>query len=206
MEFNEKQVQIILVAEKLFADNGFDGTSIRHIAKKAGANIAMISYYFGSKDKLLEAILLYRASDFRMELESEIAKNTSYMEKLDAIIAFSIKRIHTGRRTHKIVNLEFSNRYRHIDFNKYIEQKKENLSILENFVKAGQEAGVFVKDVNVQLLTPTIFGTYFHFYYNKKFYMDILDLKNESDINNYVYDTLTKHIQKTIKALLRYED
>ena len=54
MDWSEKQIQILEVAEKLFAENGYDGTSIRHISKKAGINIAMISYYFGSKDKLLK--------------------------------------------------------------------------------------------------------------------------------------------------------
>ncbi len=51
MEYNEKQLQILEVAEKLFAANGFDGTSIRDIASEAEVNIAMISYYFGSKEK-----------------------------------------------------------------------------------------------------------------------------------------------------------
>ena len=54
-DFNEKQIEILHVAEKLFAEVGFDGTSIREIAKIANINIAMISYYFGSKEKLLEA-------------------------------------------------------------------------------------------------------------------------------------------------------
>jgi len=46
-EFNEKQIQILQVTEKLFAEKGFDGTSIRDIAKQANINIAMVSYYFG---------------------------------------------------------------------------------------------------------------------------------------------------------------
>ena len=50
-EFNEKQLEILQVAEQLFAEEGFDGTSVRDIAKKANVNIAMISYYFGSKEK-----------------------------------------------------------------------------------------------------------------------------------------------------------
>lgn len=48
-DFNDKQIEILLVAEKLFSEHGFDGTSIRDIAKEANINIAMISYYFGSK-------------------------------------------------------------------------------------------------------------------------------------------------------------
>ena len=36
MEYSEKQIAIINTAEKLFAVNGFDGTSVRDIAQEAG--------------------------------------------------------------------------------------------------------------------------------------------------------------------------
>ena len=39
-------------AEQLFADHGFDGTSIRDLAAAAGCNIASVNYYFGGKEKL----------------------------------------------------------------------------------------------------------------------------------------------------------
>lgn len=44
-------------AMEMFALHGYDGVSIRDIAKKAGVNSASISYYFGSKSKLYEAII-----------------------------------------------------------------------------------------------------------------------------------------------------
>ncbi|MES1161400.1 MAG: TetR family transcriptional regulator, partial [Bacteroidota bacterium] len=50
---SDKREHILIVAEELFGENGFDGTSVRDIAHKAGVNLAMISYYFGSKEKLL---------------------------------------------------------------------------------------------------------------------------------------------------------
>ena len=48
--------KIFLAAEKLFAEKGFAATSTRDIAKNAGVNVSMISYYFGSKEKLFEEI------------------------------------------------------------------------------------------------------------------------------------------------------
>ena len=65
MEYSEKQVQIMEAAEKLFAEKGFNGTSVRDIAETADVNLAMISYYFGSKDKLLEAMFTYRGEVFQ---------------------------------------------------------------------------------------------------------------------------------------------
>ncbi|WP_338358249.1 TetR/AcrR family transcriptional regulator [Yeosuana marina] len=206
MDLNQKQIEILETAEKLFADNGFDGTSVRQISKVADINIAMISYYFGSKEKLLEALLVYRMSDFRMQLESVISKSKPHLEILDDIISFIVKRIHRNRRTHKIINFEFSNGTRQIDFNLYLEQKKQNLKVIEVFVKTGQNKGVFTNNVNIQLLTTTILGTYFHFYYNKKYYKNLMNLEDDASIEHYVHNELTQHIQTTIKALLTYEN
>jgi TetR/AcrR family transcriptional regulator len=44
-------------AEKLFADKGFNGATTRELAKAAGCNVALISYHFGGKEGLYQAIL-----------------------------------------------------------------------------------------------------------------------------------------------------
>ena len=44
-------------AERLFARNGYAGTSLRQITADADANIAAVNYHFGSKDQLLTAVL-----------------------------------------------------------------------------------------------------------------------------------------------------
>jgi len=47
-------------AEWLFADQGFEGTSIRGIVDAAKVNLAAIHYHFRSKEALLEAVLTRR--------------------------------------------------------------------------------------------------------------------------------------------------
>lgn len=55
---NESSKQRILkVAIKLFAQQGFEGTSIRQICKEAQANICMISYFWGGKQELYNGII-----------------------------------------------------------------------------------------------------------------------------------------------------
>ena len=65
IDLTDKQIQILEVAETLFAEKGFDGTSIRDISKVAKINIAMVSYYFGSKEKLLESLILFKTSGLK---------------------------------------------------------------------------------------------------------------------------------------------
>jgi len=43
-------------AERLFADRGIAGTSLRDITAQAEANLAAVNYHFGGKDGLLEAV------------------------------------------------------------------------------------------------------------------------------------------------------
>ncbi|MBP2001590.1 AcrR family transcriptional regulator [Paenibacillus shirakamiensis] len=51
------KIRIMLSAKRLFAKQGFDRTSVRQICEDAGANVALISYYFGGKEKVFEEIL-----------------------------------------------------------------------------------------------------------------------------------------------------
>jgi len=48
--------QILDVAEKHFARDGFAGTSLRAIIKDARVNVAAIAYHFGTKEELYRAV------------------------------------------------------------------------------------------------------------------------------------------------------
>jgi AcrR family transcriptional regulator len=205
-EFNEKQIEILLVAEKLFAEIGFDGTSIRDIAKEANINIAMISYYFGSKEKLLEALILYRISGMNLDLETLYLESISPTQKIEKLIAYYISIINSNRCMYQILHFELSSKKREINIDAFTEVKNNNLKLIENIIKEGQEQGLFQPNINVVLLPPIIIGSFIHIHTNKKYYEEILDLKNDSDFENYILTDLTSHIQKTIKALLVYEN
>ena len=49
--------KILDAAEKAFADNGFDGASLRQIVADASVNLATVYYYFESKEGLMEAVV-----------------------------------------------------------------------------------------------------------------------------------------------------
>ena len=53
---NATKERIRVVAEKLFAQNGFHNTSLRTITSAAKVNLAAVNYHYGSKEALLEAI------------------------------------------------------------------------------------------------------------------------------------------------------
>ena len=54
---DNSKARILEAATSLFAQKGFDGTSIREICKKANVNLCMISYYWGGKQELYNGII-----------------------------------------------------------------------------------------------------------------------------------------------------
>jgi AcrR family transcriptional regulator len=204
--FNDKQIKILEVAEVLFSEKGFDGTSIRDISKEAKINIAMISYYFGSKERLLEALIIHRTSDLKMQLDHLLLENLEPLEKVNKLIELYINRVNCNKGIYRILHFEFTSKKRSLTHEAFTELKKGNLKSLEAIIVEGQTKGVFRKDIVIPLITPTILGTFFHFHMNKPFFENLLELKTEALYNNYIKTILTKHIQQTIKALLIYEN
>jgi AcrR family transcriptional regulator len=49
--------KIMDTAVRLFAEQGYGGTSLRHIIAEAQVNLAAIHYHFGSKEELLDAVI-----------------------------------------------------------------------------------------------------------------------------------------------------
>ncbi|MEQ8801460.1 TetR/AcrR family transcriptional regulator [Haliea sp.] len=56
-----KRERILDIAEELFALHGYDGVTLRQIAKGAGVDVALASYHFGKKLDLFNAVFERRA-------------------------------------------------------------------------------------------------------------------------------------------------
>jgi AcrR family transcriptional regulator/transposase len=53
--------RIVAIAEKMFAEHGYRGVSLRALMRECGVNAAAVHYHFGSKEALLEEIFVRRA-------------------------------------------------------------------------------------------------------------------------------------------------
>ena len=90
--------RILDAAEELFGEHGYACTSLRHIIAEAGVNLAAIHYHFGSKQDLLDQVILRKAgpmNERRLALmdqfEGEAAPEPASVEKiLEAFIAPAI--------------------------------------------------------------------------------------------------------------------
>lgn len=205
MSLSQKKIHILQVAERLFSENGFDGTSIRAISKEAGINIAMISYYFGSKEKLLEELILYRASDIRVHIENILRANLSPIEKLEKYIEFYIQQVSRNFPVYRIAMTESQPGRRNFQSDEFAKVKKVNLENLKRIVIEGQESGQFRSDIEPTLIPATIAGTVINFYINREFFSGLLNLSTREAFDNYVKQNLTNYLKTIIKASLLNE-
>jgi len=57
----ETKQKILDTAERLFGIRGIAATSLRHIIAEAGVNLAAIHYHYGSKEELLDEVVMRKA-------------------------------------------------------------------------------------------------------------------------------------------------
>lgn len=85
---NQSKQKVIDAAILLFFQKGFHGTSVRDIAEEASVNVSLISYYFKSKQGLLEYAVTEYYETYLQELEQTIeqAATLSNMDQLKKLI------------------------------------------------------------------------------------------------------------------------
>lgn len=206
MEYNQKQISILDAAEQLFASQGFHGTSVRDIAHEADVNIAMISYYFGSKEKLIEAIFIKRIYAWKLVLDDLLKDNTqSFEARFDRLVETYVQRVISNPCFHlMMIRAQIQT---DINVNGLIhENKKEVYGIIDGFIKEGQEKGVF-NEVDTLMVVSTLLGTTNHIMSTKHHFQRLSNLEHLSDeqLQEYLIIHISTYLKKLFKAILIHE-
>ena len=86
MESIEKR--ILWVAERLFLEKGFNGTSTTEIAKAVGCNQALIHYYFRTKEKLFWDVFSPKMEQLVEYLDAPLEEEGDFFQRVRNIIEF----------------------------------------------------------------------------------------------------------------------
>lgn len=208
VNYNEKQVQILETAEALFAKKGFDGTSVRDIAEEAGVNIAMISYYFRSKEKLMEVLFEQRMGHIKMRVESLLKDTTlTPIDKVNMLIDDHIERVMQRQKFYKIVFCEQILNKNPLVINIVNDFKRKNVAIITELIKEGQKKEAFKKKIDVVLMLNTMIGTVAQTLISMDYYRDINNLQDmpDDEFEKMIKRKLSIHIKTLFKAILTYE-
>ena len=154
----DKKDQILAAAEKLFALHGYDSASVRDICQEADVNVAMVNYYFGSKEGLFREMVAQKATFMRGKLEALVAsRNLSSMEKMDIAIEHQVNRMFDHKPFTMCVIREMSksngDSLRKIMSDIFL----PNMKLLRSIINQGIRSAEFRK-VDVELTIATIIG------------------------------------------------
>ncbi|MFC3160205.1 transcriptional regulator, TetR family [Chryseobacterium arachidis] len=203
-KFTEKQIHILDIAEELIAKKGYEGTSVRDICSKANINVAMISYYFGSKEKMMSYLYQYRVLKTR-ETFSEFAdtiKDGKPEMQLKEIIKYIVAQLFKYNYFHGFVTQEL----RHtenlkdelLDFYQLFVKK------LDDVIKKGVASGVFTFTPKPEDLLTTILGSTLFVIRNRNFYELYVPNKSEETYSKEAERKVRMNLLMTVFAILGY--
>ncbi|MBS1615986.1 MAG: TetR/AcrR family transcriptional regulator [Bacteroidetes bacterium] len=207
-EFSGKQIQILEAAERLFSTRGFVGSSVRDIAHEAGVNVAMIAYYFGSKEKLLLSVFHHRIASSRIALEHLLAdKNMGPIEKMEVFIEGVVDRMLKHKDFHRVLlNAQLTSGNEELA-GIIADSKMKNLELVQQLIAQGQREKIFQRGVNAPLLMLSVTGTIYQVATGSA-YLKVAFPKGDKSDEAYeaeLREALKKHLKRTIKAALLYE-
>lgn len=141
--------RILLAARKLFAKQGFDRTTNRQICEEANANIALISYHFGGKEKVFAAIFESMYEEHKLQHYANHLDDP--IETLKAMVYEVTKYRYENPEVISILKQEIVTNSPRM---KFIQQKVLPIwTLLKELLKKGKEEQIF----RYQSLDNTLF-------------------------------------------------
>ncbi|MDB5060509.1 MAG: hypothetical protein JWP67_352 [Mucilaginibacter sp.] len=205
----DKKDHILDVAEKVFAELGYEGASTRLISGEANVNMAMLNYYFGSKEGVFLAIFERRIASFQSVLLS-IGNDDSInaWEKLDKYIDSYVDRVVNNNCFHVMLNREISKSKKTDLTDQITKIIMRNVTVFQNIIANGIKSGEFSKDVDQQLLVATIFGTK-NYIVNTPHISSLIigyDVMDKANQDEKLKPRLKTYLKKLLKAYLVNEN
>jgi AcrR family transcriptional regulator len=205
---SSKQLQLLDSAEMLFSRKGFDGTSVRDIAEAAGINTAMISYYFGSKEKLMEEIFERKSLNIREKVDNLLKDDTlDPFQKMYSLVDEYIDGILQRKVFHRILLCEQIINQNPIIIQLMEKMKARNSECVNDLIRLGQKKGLFKKNIDIPMMTNTLIGTVSHSLINMDFYKSYhhMEAMKEEEFERVLKKKLSVHIKNIYKAILTHE-
>ena len=151
-KYSNTEIKIKNAAKHLFLKKGFSATTTREIAKESNINLALLNYYFTSKRKLFEIIMLETIHDFLSKMvEVYNDHSTTLEEKLKLTSSKYIDMIIAEPHLPTFVVNELKNNP--TTFSKMLKGKMIMESQLVEQFKEGVKKGVYKKMDPIHFVT-----------------------------------------------------
>jgi AcrR family transcriptional regulator len=156
----DKKDHILDVAERVFSEKGFDGASTRLISGEAGVNMAMLNYYFGSKEGLFLEIFERKISSFQNILQNLGNDDSmSSWSKMETYIDMYGEKVVSNNCFQKLLYQEMGMNRRNDLSDKLRDMLLKNVTELDKILREGIAKGEFKTDIDIPMVIATLYGT-----------------------------------------------
>lgn len=152
---NKTKRKIFETSMRLFAEKGYDATSIEEITAMVGVAKGTLYYHFSSKEEIFNFLIEEGMKLLKNSIEIKTAGKENCIDKLKAITLIQIKiMIKYEDLISIILSQMWGNEARNKLCQRYV---LEYIKIIENIVKVGMDKGqIIISDA--EILASEIFG------------------------------------------------
>lgn len=152
---NKTKRKIFEASMKLFAEKGYDATSIEEITATVGVAKGTLYYHFSSKEEIFNFLIEEGIKLLQNSIDIKTAKLDNYIDKLKAVILIQIKIVN---KYEDFITILLSQFYGKEARNKMCQKHVfEYISKIERIVKEGMEAGQ-IKKGNANVIASEIYA------------------------------------------------
>jgi TetR/AcrR family transcriptional regulator len=204
----DKKDHILDVAEKVFSELGFDGASTRTISGEAGVNMAMLNYYFGSKEGLFLAVFNRKIISFQNLLQNlgNDGSMTAW-NKIEKYIEMYAERVVNNNCFQKMLYQEMAMQRRGDLADRISDILMKSVAELHKILQEGIDNGEFIQDVDKEMVVATIYGTK-NFIINAPQLTSAMlgyDIQNDRLLEERLKPRIAAYLKKLLKAYLLKE-
>ncbi|MBO5142522.1 MAG: TetR/AcrR family transcriptional regulator [Clostridia bacterium] len=152
---NKTKRKIFETSMKLFAEKGYDATSVEEITATVGVAKGTLYYHFSSKEEIFNFLVEEGMKLLHNSVEIKTENLTNSIDKIKAVILIQLK---VMKKYDEFITILLSqiwgNEPRHQQFRKYI---YNYINTIESLIIEGIENGTFHK-CDTRLIAESIFG------------------------------------------------
>jgi TetR/AcrR family transcriptional regulator len=159
--------RILEAATAIFAEQGPAGARVDDIVRSARVNKRMVYHYFGSKEKLYEAVLRQRYDLAAKEEADVVAEYASPREQIESLIRHYFRFLETHPQYVALLTWENLNRARSLDRAGLRNIKHPIQAHFERVIKEGIRMKVFHPELSAQQLLISCYGLCYYYFSNR---------------------------------------
>ena len=191
MAGEERRLQILVVAVRLFSERGFRGTTTKEIAQAAGVSEAMVFRHFATKVELYAAILDHKACSSGTNFEPAVMAADALSRKDDRAVFESLARgaldyhekdpefqrllLHSALEKHELAQMFFDQFVRRV------------YEFLGGYIRERQQEGALI-EIDPAIVVRSFIGMVMHHSLNNNLWdpqRRLLNISNEEAARNF---------------------